>query len=177
MLTYRKSWFVLFALLFCLGACGGSGGGDGGTFVGAAKATLTTSPNTIDTGDRTEVRVEISAVNESGISLKLRFPSALAYVPSSATLLVDGDENDASPTVNAAQDDDNYLVFYFSQDDFGPETAGELVILLEGLSNITQGRIEVDADVDDPAVDNQSEFVLEEPEFVAESEASIVVEG
>lgn len=178
MLSMRKIYIASAFLLIFLTSCGGGGSDGGGSgFVGAAQVSLKASPKTIDTGDRTEVRISVSDVNESGIALKIRFPSSLAYVPSSALLIVDGDEKDATPTVNASKDDDIYLVFYFSQDDFGADAEGEVVVLLEGVSSEAAGFIEVDADVDDPAIDNASEFSLEEPEFVAESDSGIVVEG
>lgn len=177
MFSVLKSSLLFLLSVVLLSSCSGGGSSDDGDFIGAAEVSLTASPKIIDTGDRTEVRIRIQHVNESGIALKIRFPSSLSYVPSSAQRIVDGDEHDASPTVNATKDDDVYLVFYFSQDDFDSDASGQVIVLLEGVSSEAEGFIEVDADVDDPAIDNSSEFSLEEPEFEAESDSKIQVEG
>jgi hypothetical protein len=165
-------------------ACGGGGGGD--DFVGAATVGIRLQPSKIDSGDRTQVTVDIGDVHETGIGLKIRFPDGLRYVPASASLSVDDRETKLTPTVNALAEDDNsvYLVFYLSQSLFrssGEEYSGQMGTLrlqLEGRKVVKDGKVEVDADVDDPQESNDSEFSLSNPEFAAEDEASIqVVEG
>ncbi len=167
----------------CIG-CGGGGGGSGsGDFVGAANVDVRCAPGRIDSGDRTQVYIELSNVHKNGIAVKVRFPSGLKYIPSSSFLMVGERELDVSPTVNLTSDEDDvtYIVFYLSQAQFrrsNQEYSGEsatLLVQLEGRKTVVDGEIEVDPDVDDPAEDNATEFDLANPEFIAESSASISV--
>lgn len=167
-------FIILLLALSVFSSCGG-GDDDDSSFVGAAIVSINTSPRKIDTGDRTQTRVTIQEVHENGILLKVRFPAALSYVLDSAILEVDGDEIDVGPAINSGDENDVYLVFFFSNDTFGEDARGTLTFELEASSGTKKGEIEVDADVDDPLVDNGSEFDTENPEFVAESTTSIEV--
>jgi hypothetical protein len=179
------SFFLIVATVAatCLGCGGGGGGGGGGDFVGAASVDVRCSPSQIDSGDRTQVDIELSNVHKNGIAVKVRFPSGLKYVPGSSFLLVGEREVDVSPTINVTSDEDDviYLVFYLSQSQFrrsNQEYSGEsgtLLVQLEGRKTVVDGEIEVDPDVDDPAEDNATEFDLTNPEFISESSASISV--
>ncbi len=168
-------------LTFAVACGGGGGGGDG--FVGAATVGIRLQPSRIDSGDRTQVTIDIGDVHDTGIALKIRFPNGLRYVPSSAALVVDEQQTKLTPTVNALAEDENsiYLVFYLSQSLFrasGEEYNGQMGTLrlqLEGRKAVKNGTVEVDADVDDPQESNDSEFTLGNPEFAAEDEASIEV--
>lgn len=172
-----------FVVIGCGGGGGSSSGGAEGDFVGAANVSVRTTPAKIDSGDRTLVAIDISDVHESGIAVKIRFPVGLDYVKSSAFLNVGGKKLDISPTINETdqKEDVTYLVFYLSQAQFkrsGQEYSGEqgaLTLQLEGRDSIKEGQIEVDPDVDDPAEDNNMEFKLDNPEFVAEDTAAIEV--
>jgi hypothetical protein len=163
--------------------CGGGGGSDDPTFVGAANVTIKTTPSTIDSGDRTLVQSEISEVHENGISLKFRFAESLRYVPDSAVLLINNKEIELSPTVNKVSEDENlvYLVFYLKRSQFTKPgqkyqgEGGEVRIQLEGLKALDEGKIEIDADVDDPAENNSVEFSIDDPEFVSADETYIRV--
>ncbi len=165
------------------GCGGGGGGGGGGDFVGAANVSVRSSPQRIDSGDRTQLNVELSDVHENGIAVKIRFPSGLRYVAGSAFLMVGEREIDVSPTVNTTDDKEDltYLVFYLSQSQFRRSNqqysgeSGTLLVQLEGRETVLDGEIEVDPDVDDPAEDNSVEFDLASPEFVSEASASISV--
>lgn len=159
-----------------LSSCGGGGGGGGGDdFIGAAEVSLEVSPHRIDTGDRTELKIEISRIHQNGIALKIRFPKGLDYVPSSSFLNVGEDDEDVSPTVNQEKESEIYLVYYISKDQLGKNETGTLFLELEGTDSVDDGTIEVDPDVDDPAIDNAVEFNISEPQFGAEQEASIQV--
>ncbi len=173
------------ALAACttLAACGG-GGGSSDTFVGAADASISTTPSTIDSGDRTEVSIELWNVHENGVMVKVRFPEGLKYVRSSAILLTSEDDTDISPTINdTSSDGDRYLVFFLSQAQFttgGQDYSGEtgtIALQLEGVTAVSDGLIEVDPDVDDPQQSNDAEFDIENPEFNAQAETSITVIG
>jgi hypothetical protein len=176
--------FVATAAATCLGCGGGGGGGGGGgDFVGAANVDVRCSPGQIDSGDRTQVDIELSNVHKNGIAVKVRFPSGLRYVSGSSFLIIGEREIDVSPTINVTSDEDDltYVVFYLSQSQFrrsNQEYSGEsgtLLVQLEGRKTVVDGEIEVDPDVDDPAEDNSTEFDLANPEFVSESSASISV--
>ena len=177
---------VLLSLTIVAAAgCGGGGGDEGGAgdFVGAARVSVRCSPKSIDSGDRTQVSINLSQVHENGIAVKIRFPIGLRYVPSSSFLMVGEREVDVTPTVNLTSETEelNYVVFYLSQSQFsrsnqeyGGET-GTLLVQLEGRKTVTDGEIEVDPDVDDPAEDNSLEFDITSPEFISEASASISV--
>jgi len=179
-----KNSLIAFSLVAAVG-CGGGGGGGGGAdeFVGAARVSVRCSPKNIDSGDRTQVSITLSQVHENGIAVKVRFPVGLKYVPSSSFLKVGERELDASPAVNATSETEemNYVVFYLTQGQFSRTTqeyageAGTLLIQLEGRKTVTDGEIEVDPDVDDPAEDNSTEFDITSPEFISEASASISV--
>jgi hypothetical protein len=162
-----------------LSGCGGGGGGGGGndTFIGAALVAIATSPSEIDSGDRTLTKISIAEVHPDGIALKLRFPDGLRYVLDSSVLVVNGNKSDASPTVNVSKDGFVYMVYYFTKARFGEKAEGELQIQLQGVTGISDGDIEVDADVDDPQVSNSSEFVIDNPEFQTQDAAQIRVRG
>jgi hypothetical protein len=175
---------LLLASTVALTGCGGGGGGSGDpAFVGAANVTLKTTPSTIDSGDRTLVQAEVSEVIENGISLKFRYPESLRYVPKSGVLVFNNKEVDLTPTVNKVSEEEGlvYLVFYLKQSLFTKPgqkyqgEGGEVQIQLEGIKALDDGKIEIDADVDDPAENNSTEFSIEEPEFVAADEAYIRV--
>ena len=170
--------FLSSLILLSLVSCGGGGGGGGG-FTGAAVVNVDASPSSFDTGDRTLVTINISAVHENGIILKIRYPDELSYVIESAFLSVDGDEQDVSPKFNLSDENKSYLVFFLGQDLFGSdgEKSGELTLELEASKSFSDDKIEVDADVDDPLINNDEEFSVKEPQFVAEDEASVDVVG
>ena len=163
-------------LTLSLISCGGGGGG-GGSFVGAAEVALTVTPRTLDTGDRALVSVSIADVSEDGIALKLRYPDGLSYVPDSAFLTVDGEKRNVSPTVNTVVDEQTYLVIYLKDSWFGENIQGDLTLEIEGLQSVKGKKVEVDADVDDPAVGNNTEFDPQNPEFTAQDSQSIEVQG
>jgi hypothetical protein len=166
-----------------LAGCGGGGGGGGESFFGAANVSVRATPSRIDSGDRTQVTMELSDVHENGIGVKIRFPAGLRYVQASSFLMVDEKEIDVSPTVNQTIETEEltYLVFYLSQAQFRRSSReyngepGTLIIQLEGRKAVSDGEIEVDPDVDDPDEDNQVEFDINNPEFVPEGSASIEV--
>lgn len=179
------SIILLCSLTAVLSGCGGGGGGGGGSsdFVGAAQVSINATPSEIDSGDRTLVETEVSKVHEDGIALKIRFPESLRYVPDSAFLYINKKEIDLTPTVNqvSAEERTVYLVFYLKQSLFakpGQKYEGEggtVRLQLEGIKALEEGKIEVDADVDDPKENNATEFDINAPEFVAEDEAFIAV--
>ena len=167
---------LLLVGLCVLTACGGGGGGDD-DYIGAAKLSLDVSPSKIDTGDRTLVKIKVSESDENGIILKVRFPAGMTYVTDSSTLERDGGEFDLSPLFNEAGEGGNFLVYFIENSKFGSDNKGDVQFLLEAVSNFGEGQIEVDADVNDPLIEDNLEFDSEEPDFLAEDEKSIEVRG
>jgi len=184
-MTFRSKLIVSLTSILSLVAvgCGGGGGGGADEFVGAARVSVRCSPKKIDSGDRTQVSITLSQVHESGIAVKIRFPTVLNYVTGSSFLVVNEKETEVSPTVKATSDteDVKYVVFYLTQDQFSRSSQeyngepGTLRIQLEGQKTVTDGEIEIDPDVDDPAEDNSIEFDINSPEFISEASASITV--
>ncbi len=169
--------------LTALTACGGGGGGSDDDFVGAATVSLSVQPSQIDSGDRAQISAKLGDVHENGLAVKFRYPTGLRYVASTAFLTINNKEYDVTPGVNVLSNEDDaiYLVFFLpqklfqtgSQDYNGQQ--GTLTFQLVGRSEVEEGLVEVDPDVDDPDKDNTAEFDLANPEFVAEDEAPISV--
>jgi hypothetical protein len=166
---------ILAGLLLTSG-CGGGGGG-GEDFIGAATVSLSASPRTIDTGDRTEIRCDVRNVADTGIILKFRFPVGLEYVPESASITEDGVRTLISPQFLELDEDEDFffLVFFLRVRDFARDGSGRVEFQLAGKEETDVSIIEVDADIDDPLIDNASEFDREDPQFAPESAASITV--
>ena len=169
-----KKLITLALLALTLPACG-SGGGGGDSFIGAATVNVRTSPNRIDTGDRTLVNIDVSDMHEDGILLKVRFPSALAYVPGTAFLEINGNETDISPDKNVADSNRRFLVFFLDRSDIDENQTGKVIFQLVGNNTVSEGNIEVDADVNDSLIADEDEFSASSPEFGEESSASIEV--
>ena len=167
-----STFFAILALTALLPACGGGGGGD--DFVGAGNVSIRVSPGTIDVGDRLQVTIEVTEVNEDGVILKFQYPRGLSYVPNSAFLIVDGEELDVGPTINQSIDDETFLVFFFSNEIFGDNDRGDLEFQLRG-DDEADGEIGVDIDVDNPLVGNDIEFQITAPEFQAEDKVTVEV--
>jgi hypothetical protein len=178
-MKHAHSFFSKISLVvsvFTLCSCGvGGGGGGGSDFVGAAETSVEASPSTIDTGDRTEVKIDISDVHPNGIVLKVRIPKGLSYVPSSAFLTLDDDPIDIGPKKNVTKDNYVYLVFFLTQAQFGDDGQGRISFQLVGNSSLEDGKIDVDADVNDPLKNDDTEFNASNPTFEPEASTDIEV--
>ena len=163
-----------FFILITSSSCGGGGGGN--SYIGAAIVNVDTQPTKIDPGNRTFVKIGISDIHPNGILLKIRFPVGLKYATQTASLNVDGKKSVVNPIYNLKSSDEFiYLVFVFSQEIFGKSNLGTLNLQLEGVSEIKDGKIEVDPDVDDPTIPNNMEFTVANPTFSSEAETKIKV--
>lgn len=168
----------LLPLVLCIAACGGGGGGSDSSSGSAAFVSIDASPSTIDSGDRIRVEVNLEAVNEDGIILKVRYPRDLEYVIDSSSLNSDGSDQDISPSFNeSGPDGKNYLVYFLSQSRFSEDGSGKVSFQLKGVDAMTEGQIEVDPDIDDPLIANPGEFNIDEPEFNAEDAVTVRVRG
>lgn len=174
---------ALFSATALLG-CGGGGGDGESDFSGASTTSLNLTPSEIDSGDRALIEMSVGDVHENGIALKLRYPEGLVYVPSSAKIIVDDKETALTPLINQVTPDKEsvYLVFYLRQKSFkrpGEDYNGEpatIQLQLAGKSAVRDGLVEVDTDVDDPAIVDAQEFNIASPEFLADDQASISVQ-
>ena len=166
---------MILLIILLSTACGGGGSSQG--FVGAATVKITAEPNKIDTGDRMQLTVILEDVSENNIILKIRYPESLKYVLSSSFLNIDSETLDVSPAFNLNDDGKNYLVYFLAASIFNETSKGELTLQLEGISLLEKGEVEVDADVDDPLINNNVEFDVSQPEFAAESSSDIEVIG
>ena len=173
---YFQMRLLLALCLVALTSCGGSGSGSI-DFVGAANVRVEATPSTIDTGDRMRVRVRISDTNFNDLIIKIRYPDNLIYVPATATIQYLDDPEDATPNFNLSDDGETYLVFFFDADDFEGLDEATLEFQLRGLSILREGDLEVDADVDDPLINNDREFDISQPEFTPEDSVSIKILG
>lgn len=177
------SIFLATSLAVPLVGCGGGGGDDSTDFSGAATVSMSLTPSQLDSGDRALVSVDVGDVHPNGIALKFRYPDGLSYVPKSSVLIVDGDDIKISPRVNVASTDggSTYLVYYLPQKLFRRAKEiysgepGTVQFQLVGKSAVTDGLVEVDADVDDANVDDNIEFNVATPEFLAEDQQTISV--
>ncbi len=169
-----RAALYLFLLTSCLVACGGGGGGGGVSDDLAATVEVAASPGVIDTGDRTTVTVYIDNVNQDGVAVKVRFPSGLRYILGTSSVEINGDTFAVAPTSNVSDEKNSYLVYYFSKNLF-EDFSGYLVFKLLAISKVTSGAVEVDADLNDPAIDDQDEFQVATPNFAVLSSDGIVV--
>ncbi|MCC6932149.1 MAG: hypothetical protein IT292_02695 [Deltaproteobacteria bacterium] len=140
-----------------------------------AQAELHVSPSAIDSGDRMTIDVVISEFTTKYVALKIRLPKGLTYILDSSTLTVNGTILDAGPRNDDLAGDYRYLVYYFDEDDFLPAEQGVLTLLMEGESDVAQGKVEVDIDFDDQEFDNDSEFNASDPQFDPQVEVDIRV--
>jgi len=171
-------------------ACSSGGGGSDDPFSPGGSA-IEADPTSIDTGERSTITVQLADPNPRGVVLKIRFSTQLSYVNRSSTILVNGNEirRDPDEKGTSAADSKYYLVFVLTPIDFGDASYLELKLFVHGDTATvssssssgstsssgasTDARIEVDADLVDPAVDDQ--FDISAPDFTAEDGASVEI--
>jgi hypothetical protein len=164
--------YLILSILFSISilSCGlGGGGGGGGNELIAADVSISADPIEIDSGDRSRISVFLSDVKEDGVLLKFRYSNKFAYVRNSSTLVIDGHEftvsASAEDTVGAALSGETYLVYDLPHSLFGESDNGEIRLVIEGLAKINNGKIEVDADFNDPNQTIAQKFNILSPEF------------
>ncbi len=164
---------LVFILSIFILACGS----DEDTFVASAIVTSKAEPNTIDTGDRSRLTIDISEVHENGILLKVRFGKALAYVPSSSSLYMEGSQSKESitPFITTESSEFTYLVYFLSKSQFGAQNKGKIQFELKAIKAGNVVSVEVDPDVDDPDISNDVEFTVKEPNFSPDSISYITI--
>jgi hypothetical protein len=182
MLTFRCRLFphhtILLALLVTTAiGCGGGGGGGGSSFVGGALVNIDASPRETDPGKRVQVTVRINEAHPDGVYLKIRFPDGFAYAVQTAHFKRNETDRAIDPAFNAVASKEGsvYLVFNLPRSNFGEDNEGEVVFELNSESGVQSGKIEVDADVNDPTITDQAEFSVDDPEFDVQDDVEIKV--
>jgi hypothetical protein len=159
---------IAMACTLCFIACGGGGSGGGESSLSPAQVSIDAAPKNIDSGDRIRVKIFLADIPNDGVLLKLRYSSRLAYVKSSGQLRVSEALGTIDPGVNVTLGQavkKSYLVFDLPHEVFGDFSNAELELLLEGQGRISNGRIEVDSDINDPSLTIDEKFSSLQPEF------------
>ena len=179
MKAHRFALLLAAACLLALHGCGGGGGGGGSEYRPAAEVTINASPGSIDPGDRTYITIHIWNVHPDGILLKVRYPLGLSYVKNSGHFDVEGSEFSMTPDITAEDSKYGYLVFAFSQSDFGPQgrDTGLATFQLLATKDSITGTIGVDPTIRDPSLPVRSQFDVANPLFGAKDEDNINVSG
>ena len=167
---------IIVAALLAL-SCGGSETGFHRSDKGPADLRVSAIPSVIDTGEQIEVRVHVSDIAAGGIMLKLRVPLGLRWVDNSTFLQAGSRIYEFAPQTVESDTGHTYLVFFFTPFSFNGAIAGELVNTFFGQQEVSSGFVEVDADPDDPEVEDWEEFDIAAPLFTAQDRASIQVRG
>ena len=175
--TKLLSLLAVVSLIFVFQVACGTGGGSGGLSGGGpAGINVRIEPNVLDTGDRSTVTLNIGDFRDTNIAIKFRSALGLTYVTNTAFFIIDGELVDTFPTTVVSDSSAfNYLVFYISRTTFGDRGEGVLTFELEASADIENGLVEVDIDLDDPAVNNSTEFQVTTPEFNAQDTAFVRV--
>ena len=169
--------YTLAALALTGSACGGGGGGGSDTFVGAAIVNIDSVPRETDPGKRVQVTARINEVHPDGIFLKLRYPDGFSYATGTASFSAQDSDRKLTPQFNQTDEVEGttYLVFNLTRALFTEENEGTLVLELNSDSEVRSGKIELDADVNDPTIADLQEFSVENPEFNEQDEITITV--
>lgn len=168
------------SLVSCGFGGGGGGGGDGADSkdsLNPGNFTLFVSPSSIDTGDRTRVRLVLSDISSLGAILKIRFPENLDYVRGTSTVDINGIEAKLDPNVVASSDGSTYVVYFLTSSSLGTANAGEIGFVLRGAGAVLDGAIEADIDLDDPALRPSQKFSVTNPLFEVQQDQNIDVVG
>ncbi len=178
MLALAPALAALMAAV-CVGSCGGGGGsGSSSSPNYAGSLSFSVERDHIDPGDKTRVYAEINDLNPSGAILKFHYPTALRYVPSSATLFPDRDEETrVTPFIEATADGQRYLVFFLYSSAAINDSYISLQFDLKAVRSNPDAYVEVDLDNNDSQVADSSEFRIADPRFSALERWDVVVKG
>jgi hypothetical protein len=167
-----KICFLTIIILIAV-SCGSSNDG----FFGTAFVKVNADPTVIDVGDASFVTIDVDDVDDDNFFLKVRFPTGVQYLEGSSTIRVQGSDSERNPDLvfTSVDSNHNYLVYFLSRAEFGDSDGSRVTFDLVGFDRISKGLIEVDADIDDPNIDNNAEFDQNEPKFDAEASTEIQV--
>jgi len=164
----------LFALLL-MPACGSDADFDDDDQGAAFFVDVSVEPSHIDSGDRTTVRINFGNLQDPAVAIKVRFPEQLSYVDRSGYFVIGGEVFRDVPDDGGTASPYSFVVFYFRTAELSLDPTGELVFELEGFSDIRDGKVGVDIDIDNPDISNLEEFSISDPRFDALAEDDIQV--
>jgi len=171
----KRELSLLFTFILC--SCGGGGGGGGSESNVAGNLSLQIERDNLDSGDLTQVRLEVRDLNEGGAILKVRSSTSLRYVRNTAVLFPDRDEElRVSPSTDQGTDNERYLVFFLSADDALGGDFVELEFTMKATKGDRDAFIEVDLDNNDPNIADSKEFSITSPRFSAVEARGLYIE-
>jgi hypothetical protein len=163
-------------LVTILSSCGGGGGGGGSDTNFAGELSLDLERDNLDSGDLTQVRIEVRDLNKSGAILKVRSSTSLRYVRNTAALFPDRDEElRVSPSTDEATENERYLVFFLSSEDALGGDFIQLELTMKATKGDDDAFIELDLDNNDANIPDSKEFSVESPRFSAVVERSLYI--
>ncbi len=173
--------FCCLLLVVSLASCGLGGGGGGSEpeiNIKGAEVSIDADPRTIGIGDRINVSVKISEVDQNGVIVKIRYDKNLRLVAESAYLTINGDETVAADPFedSVGTDELRYAGYYFSRDSFDDDRSGELSFQLRAQTGPAEGDLEVDSDIRNPDKDPDDQFSARRSFFSAEDSISFEIE-
>ena len=168
------SCISIFALLFS--GCGGGGGNSSSDpSVTPAYVNLDVVPKNLDAGDKTTVIVYVQDINPDGIFLKIRTPLSVLYVNNSGFLEIDGQDQNLDPDFYQADATYNYLVYRLPAASIPPGKEGKIIVQYQAIAAVAAGMVAVDADYNDPDINDAVEFDVKNPLFTPIDSVDIVV--
>ncbi len=173
----KNKWLLGVLLsLFAAGFTACDGGG-GESFFGAAYTRIDAEPNQVDVGDSTFVTIKVDDFNDRSFFLKVRYPAGLRLLDRSSFIRVAGEDVRRRPNKNFRYSGDGktYLVYFISKDEIAGKDETRVTFKLVGMERVSKGDIEVDADIDDPSIDNFLEIDEQNPKFDSESKTEVQV--
>jgi hypothetical protein len=177
MITKNIFRFIILAIVVGVAASCGGGGGGGGTSVNhAGDVYLEVERSDLDSGDLDRVNVEIANLNPKGAILKFRIPRSLSYEKKSGMLFPGRDEETRiTPDYSVSNENERYIVFFFSPRDAIDGDYISLQFTLRAVSGDKKAFIEYDLDNNDPSISDSREFSAQKPRFTAQERRSIYI--
>lgn len=167
---------LLLIFTFILSSCGGGGGGGGSDSNFAGNLSLEVERDNLDSGDLTQVRIQVRELNEAGAILKIRSSTSLRYVRNTAVLFPERDEElRVSPSTDQATDNERYLVFFLSSEDALGGDYIELELTMKATKGDNDAFIELDLDNNDSNIPDSKEFSITSPRFSAVVERGLYI--
>lgn len=172
----NRAFSLLCALILSSCGGGGGGGGSGSDSNFAGNVSLQVERDNLDSGDLTQVRIEVRDLNQRGAILKIRSSTSLRYVRNTAVLFPDRDEElRVSPSADAATDNERYVVFFLSPEDALSGDYVELELTMKATKGDSDAFIELDLDNNDSNIPDSKEFSITNPRFSAVVERGLYI--
>ncbi len=177
MSLFKRTCLALsIGLLYACGGIGGGGGGGGSDDNEAGDVWLDLERDEIDSGDLTNVSVDVANINPKGAILKFRFSRSLKYVKNSGIMFPDREEERrVSPSDEVGTEYERYVVFFLYPDQAIGGDFVSLKFTLKAVTGDEEGFIEVDLDNNDPNVADGREFQADMARFTAKHQRSIYI--